>query len=354
MLHSEMSIRERWIAAITFSELDRLPFWPKITKGYENKYGGGLWDKIKWDRPGPGYNPIKYAGQKCSEKVSMVDDRKITEYITPNGTLRAVEHYDAASSSYHPIEFPVKCAEDIKLLTDFFRDRISIIDTSIENQTDMDESTFCPFTTCHTSPMMLWLQHQAGIDNGHFFLMDHQKLVEELFDAMQASISGRADKLSEITNAELIFMSENTSTTLISPDQYRRYCKKHLIETGDIIHKNGRRMCLHMCGFIRDLLTDINEVNADAFEALTPPPVANTTFADARKECPRVCLIGGTGATTWLKPINKIIEEIEMRLDELPDHRGIVVSSGGVLPPDCPPDKVIKVFDWIKSYKPRL
>ena len=34
----------------------------------------------------------------------------------------------------------------------------------------------------------------------------------------------------------------------------------------------------------------------------------------------------------WLKPANEIIAKIEQDLDELPHHRGIVVTSAGVMP----------------------
>jgi hypothetical protein len=65
-------------------------------------------------------------------------------------------------------------------------------------------------------------------------------------------------------------------------------------------------------------------------------------------------LIGGTNAVLWIKPVEQIIAEIERDLDALPHHRGIVVTSGGVMPPITPPEVIKEVGAWVKSYKVRM
>lgn len=355
MSMSEMSIKERWIAALELREADRLPFWPKISSAYSKRHGENIWNSIQWDRPGPSFNPVKYLNDKCTIKQFSKGENKITEYRTPRGELRMTEIYDRDSCSYHPAEFPVKTSDDIKLLIEYFSDLKPVYDCETEKPSaENGDETFCPVTGIGISPIMDWLQHLAGIEEGHYMLLDNQELVEELFSAMHSVLCEKAKLLTEHTDAELIYMVENTSTTLISPRQYDLYCKKQLKEISDILHDNNKRLGLHMCGYIKDLLPQIKEVRSDAFEALTPPPVANTTLAEARKICPDVCLIGGTGAVTWLKPEKEIIAEIEMRLDELPNHRGVIVTSGGALPPDCSPETIKQVFAWLKKYKPRF
>ena len=108
-----------------------------------------------------------------------------------------------------------------------------------------------------------------------------------------------------------------------------------------------------MCGLLKDLLPDLNEVPASAFEAFTSPTLGNTSLADGRSACPEKCLIGGTNAMLWTRPAERIIAKIEADLDELPHHRGIVVTSAGVMPPLCEPETIKRVCQWIKGYEPR-
>jgi uroporphyrinogen-III decarboxylase len=350
---SEMSIRERWIAALDFKEVDRLPFWPKIDRAYMNRHGSNIKEELKCDFPGGACTPVKFQYEKCSEET--VDERGFvkTYYRTPHGEMCMVKEFDPVSCSLHPVEYPIKMTEDIKLMTEFYKDQKTVFDPEAVAPVE-DDSTFCPTNGIGISPMMEWLQHLAGIENGHFMLMDYPELVEELFAVMYERQLARAGIIAEHTNSELIYMVENTSTTLVSPEQYRQYCKEHLRQISNTLHKYGKRLGLHMCGYIKELLPDIAYIKADAFEALTPPPVANTTLAQAREACPDTCLIGGTGAVTWLKPAKEIIVEIESYLDELPHHRGIIVTSGGVLPPDCQPETLMEVFNWLKKFKPRF
>jgi hypothetical protein len=50
----------------------------------------------------------------------------------------------------------------------------------------------------------------------------------------------------------------------------------------------------------------------------------------------------------------EIIAEIKNRLDESPHHRGIVVTSAGVMPPLCKPETIREVCEWVKEYPVRI
>jgi cellobiose phosphorylase len=73
---------------------------------------------------------------------------------------------------------------------------------------------------------------------------------------------------------------ENTSTTLLSPAIFERYCWRHLNDYGRLIREHGKHHVLHMCGHLKALLPRIGELPAVAIEAFTRPPVGNTTLAD--------------------------------------------------------------------------
>ena len=113
-------------------------------------------------------------------------------------------------------------------------------------------------------------------------------------------------------------------------------------------------MILHMCGHLKGLLPDLAQMPVEAFEAFTSPTLGNTTLAEGRRACPGVCLVGGTNAVLWTKPAAAIIEQLEIDLDALPHHRGIVVTSAGVMPPLCAPETIREVGAWVRGYPARM
>ena len=46
--------------------------------------------------------------------------------------------------------------------------------------------------------------------------------------------------------------------------------------------------------------------------------------------------------------------KFEKDLDDLPHHRGIVLTSAGVMPPLCKPETIKTVCDWVKAYNARM
>jgi uroporphyrinogen-III decarboxylase len=71
---------------------------------------------------------------------------------------------------------------------------------------------------------------------------------------------------------------ENTSTMMISPELYRRYCVPQLRDYADIFHRHGKKMILHMCGHLKNLLVYAKETRLDGINSLTPPPIGDSPY----------------------------------------------------------------------------
>jgi uroporphyrinogen-III decarboxylase len=123
---------------------------------------------------------------------------------------------------------------------------------------------------------------------------------------------------------------------------------------GEMTRRYGRVLFLHMCGKLKMLLPDLATLPAEAFEAFTAPPLGSTTLLDGRSACPDTCLVGGTHAMLWTRPAEEIIAQLEQDLDALPHHRGLVVTSAGVMPPLCPPETIKAVAEWVQAYPARM
>ena len=365
MPNDTMTPKQRWLAAIHMKPVDRLPFWPKLGASYPPAQAAPFrgmtldalhaWigsDKHGWLAAG-----LREARTATRIETSERDGVHTTVYHTPHGALRLVQHFDPASQSWHPVEFPVKTRADLAAMTAFWRDEKVDVDAdgmaaARERYRQVGEEELLG-VGIGESPLMQWVEWLAGVENAHYLLADFPAEVEELFAAIHAVLVRKTQLLAEHHPADVFYMVENTSTTLISPDQYRRYCLGHVSEYGRILQSAGRPLVLHMCGHLKALLPDLARVPARAFEAFTSPTLGNTTMLDGRTHCPETCLIGGTNAMLWTRPAAEIIARLKADLDVLPHHRGIVVTSAGVMPPLCRPETIRDVCQWVRGYPAR-
>ena len=357
-----MTSRERWLAAVQCQPVDRLPFWPKIDNAYaphqkEPFRSMSTAELHQWigSDPHVGGPPcVKTIRRRTSIEQTEKDGVRRTVFHTPAGTLTSVAGFDPMSRSWHPREFPVKSVKDLDAMCWMFSDAECAFDADqFEKATalirDLGERGIAT-TSLGISPLMDWIQHIAGVEQGLLMLKDDPEPVEALFDHMHRLLCRRAEIMAERSPYLVIYSVENTSSTLISPELFRRYCFKHLMDYGRIIRSAGKVHLLHMCGQLKALLPDIDALPAVGIEAFTSPPVGNTTLLDGRTACPEKCLIGGTNAALWLEPAETILRAIEHDLDVLPHRRGIVVTSAGVMPPGCPPETIRRVAEGVKHY----
>jgi hypothetical protein len=357
-----MTDRQRWLAALKCEPVDRLPFWAKLNASYppyqeEPFRSMKVSDIHKYVGSNPPIgvpNCVRKVRKKTSVETIRENGTNVTRYITPSGTLTAVNKYDEGSRSWHPVEFPVKHRKDIESMRLFFEDATcEFDDKQFERASEIVKNTGedgVIITNIGVSPLMDWVEHLAGIENAHYMLWDYRDEVESLFEVMHSFICRTTEIVAHKCPADVVFSTENTSTNLISPSMFRKYCYKHLLDYGNIITSAGKMHLLHMCGLLKDVLAHISELPAVGIEAFTSPTLGNTTLMDGRTACPDKCLVGGTNATLWTKSAEDIFAQIEYDLNELPHHRGIVLTSAGVMTPLCKPDTIKKVGELVKLF----
>jgi uroporphyrinogen-III decarboxylase len=357
-----------WADAIAMKPLERIPFWPKLWTEYPGKQKPPFCEmdlKTLHGWIGSDYcqmpnvpGCVKAVRRETSIEKFQDGDNRITVFRTPRGEMKSICRWDARTSSGHPVEHPVKGLDDIKRMIEFCNDaemklNEEALAAAQKQAAELGDDAFIA-ACCGTSPLMEWVENTAGIEMSHFLLADHEELVEELFAAMQRNMRKTVSLFAEHHPADILFFNENTSTTLISPTQYRTYCFVHISEYAKILRRHGRRIFLHMCGHLKDILPDLARLDVDAFEAFTSPTLGNTTLLDGRTAAPKKCLVGGTNAILWTKSPEEIIGTLKTHLDELPHHRGVVVTSGGAMPPLAIPETIRQVCEWLKQYPARM
>ena len=104
--------------------------------------------------------------------------------------------------------------------------------------------------------------------------------MEGLLAAMHARRREEYEIVARRTPAEAIIPVENTSSSLISPDVYRRLSLPQIADYVRIAHRHGKKVILHMCGLLRRLLPIVAQTGMDGWNAQTPPPVGDMTVED--------------------------------------------------------------------------
>ncbi len=366
-MKESMTPKERWLAALQMQPVDRIPVWAKLGSSYPKyqkqpfkdmtllelqKYVGS--DRHEWIPPSGKLIFKNGAGlEKSKEKGDIT-----IKYITRYGTCVNQRKIDPETESMHPADMCIKTLEDIKIMTEWY-DSSEFVFDSEANEKAKKQYEACGQDAVVSevvveTPFMYYLEYLAGIAEGHLLLADYPEEVEALFEAQDRWCEKRVQVETEHSPADILYIEENTSTTTLSPAQFQEYCMPYLEKYTKIMQQKGRPVAYHMCGHLKLLLEDLNRLPNQAQEAFTPPPFGAATLTEGRSVCPDKCFIGGCGAGQWVTDdANKIIAYIEKQLASLPHHRGIVLTSAGVMPTGCRPETIKEVFDWIKAYPNR-
>lgn len=201
----------------------------------------------------------------------------VKKLISPFGMLETVYQ------NWHPIEHPVKTLTDIEILTNIWKhayyekrnDEVVNESWARVNSAIGDSGVY--FQTLEPSPVQTLIEYEMGMMNFYGFLQDYEKEMNELLDVMHERRKQEYEITAEYSPAKEMLLVENTSSMLISPSLYRKYSVPQLRDYGEILRKHGKKMILHMCGHLKNLLQYVKETNPDGYNALTPPPIGDVS-----------------------------------------------------------------------------
>jgi len=356
----EMTSRQRLLAAYRGEPVDRLPYWAKVcnptwrtsqperVRGWSDRE---LLDYILADGIFGVGNAVRVRRGRVEVDASAADGVRTHVTRTPDGDLRERWRMDPATRSWHPVEFPVKTVDDLKRYRWVYED----VSLEIDEDARAGAAGVCgqigergiTKTSWGTSPLMHLVEHVIGPVNTHLMLADFPDEMDELIERMHAECLKRAGLVAATTPADLVCSVENTSTTLISPSQFERYCRRHLCDYGRAVEAEGKMHELHMCGLLNALLERIDTIPASSIEAFSSPTLANTRLADGRTRAPSKTLVGGTNCCVWLWPAERIEDYIAAELAACCDNRRTVLTTAGVAPPACTAETFRQVGEWI-------
>ncbi len=362
-----MTSRERVLAAYRGQEVDRLPYWAKVANGtWRTSQPAGvrdwsdveLLDYIHADGLFGCHNVIRVTRPHVTVVKTDGGDGRRTVTRTPDGDMTERWALDAYTNSWHPVEFPIKTREDLRRFRWVYKDvKVEVDPEGVAKanarRAEIGERGVL-LAYWGTSPLMHLVEHAIGPVDTHLMLADHPDEMDELIEVMHQDCRRIVQTIAENTAADFVVSVENTSTTLISPAQFEKYCYRHLCDYGRIIRQAGKEHELHMCGHTRALLPLIDTIPAASMEAFTSPTLGNTRLVDGRTCAPSKTLIGGTNVMVWLWPVDKLKQYILDELAACPDHRHIILTTAGVAAPGCSAETFREIGEWIRTVPVRI
>jgi len=360
---SAMTSRERMLATLKKEPVDRFPVWLKMANSawrslqpepYRSMDGTQLLRDCGCDIiSGCGFGAQASRPHVESSSRREGNLRKL-QIKTPDGILASVDVIDPLTGSSHPSEYLVNNADQLKALRWFHADTSykagpDQIENAKAKQRDLAQADMISSSGIGPSPLMHLVQHICGPMNAIYLMADEPALFDEILDIMHQDrlkeLKARLDGLTSDT----FWLTENTSTTLISPTMFERICVPQLTVYGEMVLEHNIIPVHHMCGTLNALLEAIDGLPAMANEAYTTPPVGDTTLAEGRTRMPSKSLIGGTNASLWLAPAEVIIQAVAADVANCPDRLGIFLTSAGVLPAQVTFEKAKAVVAGFKE-----
>jgi hypothetical protein len=279
IIHREPTDRLAWTTLVDWTTLSTVPAELQGRGGMDFYAYVGC-DALLldgWGSPYPWTSPRLQWGPDVKETSRTEGDYYYQEWHSPAGTVTKRLH-----GCRHD-KYPVESAEDLRVYRAMWEDAQFVGEPDLAHAKKLDE--FVGDAGLHVrywwpSVVQDFLQFTTGVEHFYYLLSDCRGEMEELMQIIHRK-QCESFKIMGQLPMEAVILPENTSTTLISPDLYRRYSLPQVRDFVDIMHSYGKVALIHMCGLIHALLPDIKATGLDGVHGLTPPPVGNTPWEEA-------------------------------------------------------------------------
>jgi uroporphyrinogen-III decarboxylase len=357
-----MTSRDRMLATLRCEEVDRFPVWLKMAnptwramqpEPYRSMGGDELLRRCGCDiMSGCGVR-VRSETPHVTRTVARDANVCTTTVATPDGALTGVEQRSDENAPWHPTKYMVESKEALALLRWCYRDTTYTVapedaENAMARGTELASRDVVTTSGIGPGPLMDLIQHVCGPVSAIYLLADEPELFREVHQLMVEDWLRRLRAQLTCACADTLWMTENTSTTLISPALFEEFCMPYLRAGGALIRDAGVLPVHHMCGKLNALLEMIDELPAAANEAYTTRPLGDVSLAEGRSRMPSKALIGGTNATLWLEDAPTIVEAVADDLAACVDRKGIFLTSAGVLPPLVSFEKAKQVVSELK------
>ena len=366
----QMSGRERILAALNHQPVDRLPFTPAVDSylmmglppeltgdpnldymhpkrqlatmknlGFDLLVRGVLVNE-DFSRYATMVQSLGAFAPPVEVKIKYLSDTEMAEIITtPVGTLTGLwKLTDKHGRVPHFTKYVVNNYEELKI----FAYAVEHIDMSplkprfeLYNRFDAllgDEGL--PAVSFMNTPLMHLIQFLMGLENTYILLHEHPKEMEFILERLHVSHRRHVELIAQ-SPAKVVIQYEGTSSTLLSPAYYRKYCLPVQNDYARILTSAGKIHLIHMCGKLQAFINDFKGAEFSGITDIAPHPTGDLPLYEAAERLQEKVLIGGIDATTFASNDLAFVEkEVTQLIQKVKPYRGILLGSGDVVPKD--------------------
>jgi hypothetical protein len=359
-MKNSMSGRERVLAALHGEECDRL-CWAPLIDGYFTSslpdQGFAVVDVPDAcalvgadviERHSPTYTTL--LDENIFTRVERKGDHEIEFLETPVGSLITERGY--RHGSMHVIRWPVQTIEDVKIWqyvsehTHFSQDY-----ASFEQRDHKIAENGIATASGPSTPITNFLEDLCGIETTYYLMADHLPEMETCFEAIQAKNLERYHVLAE-SPSQVIIDYEDTSSTMISPAYYQRYCAPLMDEYAGICHAYGKLFITHMCGKLSKFNPQLKAGLQDGIDSVCPPTTGDLWAHEGRAAWgEQKIIIGGIEPSAIERmTVEQTRGYILKILDAIPVFSRFILSTGDATAHGTPVENLRAVTEIIKSY----
>ena len=364
-----MTSRARILAALHGQHIDRIPFTPlidpytlvdmpsEITGGQPPGYDlPGLKALIAASRalgcdvmlrhvpvtkPVEGGAPHLESLGRFGPPVVAKGERKGNQYIetltTPLGSLTGIwEFTDRVGWIPHPVRHAVNNYEELKIFhyaVDHLISQPPAAEYDLFLQVDSEIGDDGIATaSIPPSPLMFLIEELCGLENTYYLLQDCHTEIEDILAKLHAS-DKRFAKVVAASPAQVVIQYEDTSTTLMSPAIFRRYCLPYFNEYAELMEDAGKIFLIHMCGKLRGLAADIGQGRFAGIADISPPPTGDLPLDEAAANLSGKVVVGGIDPTTFVCQDSEAVKvEVSDLIRRIKPFRGVLLGSADTMP----------------------
>jgi uroporphyrinogen-III decarboxylase len=196
---------------------------------------------------------------------------------------------------------------------------------------------------------MFLIEMAWGLENTYYMLQDHREEVEDIIAKLRASLR-RYVEVVAASPAQVVIQYENTSSTLLSPDVFRRYCLPCLNEYADILTAAGKIFLVHMCGKLQAFLDDIRHGRFNGIIDIPPPPTGDLPLDEAADGLPEKVVIGGIDPTTFIsRDAGFVRAEVADLIERIKPRRGVLLGSADTVPRGTPSENFTLIRNLVET-----
>ena len=274
-------------------------------------------------------------------------------YETPMGTIRRKRRWYEQTYAWAVLEWGLKTEQDLRVLghaltARTFSPRWDLYHTWTEYVGD------CGVVYMPTgySAMGHLLHYWLGVEGTVYATVDWHDTLREVVDQINANCLDGIELLLD-SPAEVIFMGDNFSSDIQSPQFFQEWSAPFYAEAIRRIHTAGKYVAVHIDGRLHRALDMFAALGVDCADAVTPKPMGDLNPAECRSEAgPNLILSGGVSPDLWLPDTDlEDFKEAVMRWLALRKHGPrLIANAGDQVPPGAAEERIAIMRDLIEQH----